>query len=88
MLNLGVVPAVVRFMLWSSLAFIMRRVGRKEVAARFKRRAIWNSDMMLWWEGAGPLPESRHANLIASLDLVSLFLLIGVLVAAAFHFKW
>ncbi len=36
---------------------------------------------MNWWEGAGPLPESRRSHLIARLDLLFvLVLVLGLLV--------
>lgn len=88
MLSLGAAPACARYVIWGLLAVLLQWGGYREVSRACKERASWNEKLMNWWEGAGPLPESQHAYLIASLDLVFLlalvlgFLVFGVWVKA------
>lgn len=87
MLNLGEVPAAVRSVIWSSLASLMRRIDRREAAVIFEARASWNNDLILWWDGCGPLPESPHSSLIAYLDLASVVALVGGITVLAVYAK-
>ena len=76
MLNLGAVPACIRSGLWGYAALLTQKVGRPEASERFQQRARWNDYLTLWWDGDGPFPESRFAELIATLDLVVMAILI------------